>query len=104
MPHLIVKVVSFEIVGPYTLRIVFNDNTQQIINFKPVLNGYYYSPLRDLELFNQVRIDPEIHTLVWPNDADFDPTTLYKWHEGDGEELAVRLAHRIGDCADPLKY
>jgi hypothetical protein len=30
-------------------------------------------------LFNQVEIDPEIHTLVWPNGADFDPETLHNW-------------------------
>jgi len=38
-----------------------------------------------------VRLDPEIHTLVWPNDADFDPATLYCWNEGDGAELAAWL-------------
>lgn len=32
-----------------------------------------YGPLRDLALFNQVRIDTEVDTLVWPNGADFYP-------------------------------
>ena len=44
-------------------------------------------------VFNQVRLDPEIHTLVWPNDADFDPATLYHWNDGDGAELAERTRH-----------
>jgi hypothetical protein len=26
-----------------------------------------------------VRIDPEVQTLVWPNGADFDPTTRHDW-------------------------
>jgi len=30
-------------------------------------------------LFNEVRIDPEVHTLVWPNGGDFDPATLHDW-------------------------
>ncbi|UCE08689.1 MAG: DUF2442 domain-containing protein [bacterium] len=34
-----------------------------------------------LSLFNQVRIDPEVHTLVWPNGADFDPATSHDWDE-----------------------
>lgn len=46
-----------------------------------MLVGELYGPLRDLELFNQVRIDPEVHTLVWPNGADFDPATLHDWPE-----------------------
>ena len=88
--HPIVDIISFEIIGPYRLEIVFNDGKRQRIDFEPVLHGYYYGPLRDLKLFNQVRLDPEIHTLVWPNDADFDPATLYFWSEGEGEELANR--------------
>jgi len=35
----------------------------------------------DLSLFNQVTIDPEVFTIVWPNGADFDPTTLHDWPE-----------------------
>lgn len=92
MSHLMVRVVDCEIVRPYTLRITFDDGTVRVINFASVLEGYYYAPLRDLTLFNQVRVDPEAHTLVWPNGADFDPATLYNWDQGEGEELAQRVA------------
>ena len=37
--------------------------------------------LRDLTFFNRVRLDPEAGTLVWPNEADFDPATLHDWDE-----------------------
>ena len=79
MDHPIYRVLSFEIVGSYTLRIVFDDGAQQIVDFEPVLAGEIYSPLRNPALFNQVKIDPEAHTLVWPNGADFDPATLHDW-------------------------
>lgn len=94
MTHLMVNVTDLAIVGPYTLRITFDDGTEQTINFESVLYGYYYAPLRDLDFFNQVRLDPEVHTLVWPNEADFDPATLYDWHHGDGAELAQKVARR----------
>ncbi len=79
MKHLIYQVRTFEIVGPYTLRVQFTDNVERVINLKPVLAGELFGPLLDLQLFNQVAIDPEVRTLVWPNGADFDPSTLHDW-------------------------
>jgi hypothetical protein len=79
MNHPIYRVESFEIISPYTLKVKFDDATEQSINFHPVLAGDLYGPLRDLALFNKVEIDPEVNTLVWPNGADFDPATLHNW-------------------------
>ena len=89
MIHPIYRVLDFGIVAPYTLRVTFDDGTEQVIDFLPVLAGELFAPLRDLELFNQVRIDPEVQTLVWPNGADFDPATLHDWPEHI-ESLAAR--------------
>jgi hypothetical protein len=85
MNHPIYRVRSFEIVSAYTLKIRFDDGNEQTIDFRRILAGELYSSLRELELFNQVRIDPEVHTLVWPNEADFQGTcsTL-----GSGASLA----------------
>ncbi len=92
MNHPIHRVRGFQIVSPYTLRLRFGDNSEQTINFLPILAGELYGPLRDLALFNQVQIDPEVQTLVWPNGADFDPATLHDWpaHEQAFRELARR--------------
>ena len=65
--HAIYRVRLFESVALYTLCVQFDDRTEQVINFEPVLAGERFRPLRDLVLFNQVQIDPEVHTLVWPN-------------------------------------
>jgi hypothetical protein len=81
MDHPIYRVVGFEIVAPHTLVVHFDDGTAQTIDFRPVLSGELYSPLNDANVFNGVRIDPEVHTLVWPNGADFDPATLHDWSE-----------------------
>lgn len=86
MKHAIYRVESFEIIGDYTLQVKFDDQTAQTIDFQPVLAGEWYGPLRDFTLFNEVRLDPEVHTLVWPNGADFDPATLHDWPQ-DAEAL-----------------
>ncbi len=51
-------------------------------------------------MFGQVRIDPEAHTVVWPNGADFDPATLYDWPQ-HVEELRARV--RQWEVADPAQ-
>ena len=79
MDHPIYRVVSFERVGPYTLLVRFDDRTEQTIDFRPVLAGELYGVLRNPILFDGVEIDPEVHTLLWPNGADFDPATLHDW-------------------------
>ena len=70
------KVTSFEIAGPHRLRVEFADGLSRTIDFRPVLEGELYGPRRDLRVFNAVSLDPEVHTLVWPNGADFGPATL----------------------------
>ncbi len=91
MVHPIYQVVSFEIVGPHVLRVCFDDGTQQRIDLRSVLAGEVYGPLRQLDLFNQARLDPEVHTIIWPNGADFDPATLHDW-PFHARELAARAA------------
>ncbi len=78
MHHLLQVITGFAIAGPYTLRIIFDDNTSETIDFWP-LRGELCGPLRDRALFERVRLDSEIGTLVWPNGADFDPATLHDW-------------------------
>lgn len=73
------RVQDFGIVAPYTLHVIFDDATEQTIDFGPVLRGDLYGPLREPALFNRVALDTEVGTLVWPNGADFDPATLHDW-------------------------
>ena len=91
MNHRLCRVQSFVVTGPYSLRICFDDGAEQTINFEPVLAGELYGPLRDPATFAAVRLDPEAHTLVWPNGADFDPATLYDWPK-HSQELIDRAA------------
>ena len=94
MKHPICSVNRFEIVAPCTIRVGFDDDTVQTIDFRPILAGEMYGPLRDPVLFAQVAVNPDAHTLVWPNGADFDPATLHDWplYRVDFEEMARRWA------------
>ena len=98
MNHAIYRVTKVSIVAPYTLQISFDDQSEQRIDFRPILAGELYAPLRNIELFNQVTLDPEVYTLVWPNGADFDPATLHDWPTYSPALIAQvqkwELAHR----------
>ena len=88
MSHPIHRTTHFSIVGPYTLTVAFADGTEQRIDFKPVLHGPLFGALQDQATFNAVRLDSEAGTLVWPNDADFDPATLHDWPDVAEEKPA----------------
>lgn len=89
MNHPIYKIISFKLIGPYTLQLEFNDGLIKEIYFKEILKGEVYSPLKELKFFNMVSIDPEINTIVWSNGADFDLAVLHDW-----EEYKAELAER----------
>jgi hypothetical protein len=89
MSHGIHRVEHFEIVGPYTLALRFEDGTSQCIDFRPVLEGEIFVPLQDLKFFNSVELDPVFGTIQWPNGADFDPETLHDWPKYRDDLIAM---------------
>ncbi len=89
MTHPICRVEQFEIVAPYTLRLRFNDGSEQRIDFQPVLEGEVFGPLRDLAVFNAVELDTTFGTVQWPTGADFDPETLHDWPRYRDEMIAM---------------
>jgi hypothetical protein len=84
------RVVDFEIVGDYTIRVMFDDQTERVIDFEPILSGPVFGPLKDKVLFNQVTLDETFGTLEWPNGADIAPEVLHDWPE----HLAAIVARR----------
>lgn len=84
------RVVRFEIVDEYAIHLTFDDHTEQVIDFKPVLTGPIFGPLLDRALFDQVKLEENFGTLEWPNGADISPSVLYEWPE----HLASILARR----------
>ena len=71
------KVVSVEARPEYTLFLVFDDGTQGEVSIADRLFGSVFEPLRNIDFFERVQIDP-YGAVYWPNDADLAPDALYR--------------------------
>jgi hypothetical protein len=62
----------------YTVHVRFEDGVTADVDLSYLLDyGGVFEPLRDLEYFRRLRADAEAGTIVWPNEADIAPETLY---------------------------
>lgn len=63
----------------YTVHVRFEDGTAADVDLSYLLDyGGVFEPLREHEFFRRLRSDLDAGTIVWPNDADIAPETLYE--------------------------
>jgi hypothetical protein len=62
----------------YAVHVRFEDSTSADLDLSYLLDyGGVFEPLRDPEYFRQLKADSDAGTIVWPNEADIAPETLY---------------------------
>lgn len=49
----------------------FSDGAEGEVDLSNELDGPIFEPLRNIDVFRQFTLHPELRTLVWPNGADF---------------------------------
>lgn len=78
------RITSVRYVKDYILELTFSNGVSAETDLKDriVGRGGVFAPLEDKEFFKRVRVDPEVGTLVWPNDVDLDPDVLYSQATG----------------------
>ncbi len=72
-----IRVLECRYVTGYTVWLRFNDGVEGELNLEGELEGEVFDALRDLQVFRSVSLHPELHTIVWPNGADFAPEFLH---------------------------
>jgi len=66
-----------ETLGDFRVRLSLTDGSSREFDLEPYLKGPVFEPLRaDPALFQAVRVDEQLGTVVWPNGADIDPDVL----------------------------
>jgi hypothetical protein len=71
-------VTKVEYLEKYRLRLEFDDGTVREVDLENELYGEVFEPLKDLELFKQIYLNPDTKTIEWPNGADFAPEFLHE--------------------------
>ena len=90
-------VVKVEPRGAYQIWLQFQDGVEGEIDLAPVLRFQgVFAPLRDPEYFARVCVNPEIGTICWPNDADWDPLVLYSLVTGRPIESLLTRPEGVG--------
>ena len=73
-----VKLIKARYVRDYVVWLRFDDGAMGEVDLSDRLYGPVFQPLKDREYFQTFEVDQELHTLVWPNGADFAPEFLHE--------------------------
>ena len=65
-------------ISEYKLRLAFEDGSVRLVDLGPHLDGEIFEPLKDINYFKTVRVNPDLDTIVWDNGADMSPDFLYE--------------------------
>ncbi|MEK6676395.1 MAG: DUF2442 domain-containing protein [Planctomycetota bacterium] len=72
-------IIDVKYVGGTRLRLWFENGEERVIDISELVpfDGVF-EPLRTPSFFAQVRVEPDVGTIVWPNGADLCPDVLYE--------------------------
>jgi hypothetical protein len=72
-------VIEARAVGGYRVFVRFDDGVQGEIDLSSfmIFEGVF-APLKTADRFAEVRVNPDLGTICWPNGADIAPEALYE--------------------------
>lgn len=78
-----IKIRTVQPLDGHRLRLSFSDGAVKDVDVGRLLEaGGVFGPIRDSrDLLEQVRVNPETHTVEWPGEVDLDAAVLYGRHE-----------------------
>jgi hypothetical protein len=88
-----IEITEVEPLEGFWIRATFSDGAVKEIDLSQLLSGGgVFAPIQARrELFEQVRVNPETHTVEWPGEVDLDPDVLYgRFEPASGAEIERR--------------
>jgi len=74
---MILHITDAKYLEDYRIEVSFNDGKKGTVDLSQSLKGTVFDPLKDKNVFSQLKLDDELDTIVWPNGADLAPEYLY---------------------------
>jgi hypothetical protein len=74
---MIQRIIEAHHVRGFVIHLRFSDGTEGDVDLADDLSGEIFEPLNELSYFKQFVLHPELHTICWPNGADFAPEYLH---------------------------
>ena len=85
--------------GSYRIELEFDDGKSGVVDFSPYLKrGGVFERFKDLEFFRAFTVNAELGTLVWGEEVDVAPETLYA--AATGSDLPARMETSEASAAD----
>lgn len=72
-----IRVIEARYVRDYVLWLRFSDGVEGEVDLADDLDGPVFEPLRQPAVFRSFQLHPDLHTVAWPNGADFAPEFLH---------------------------
>ena len=80
----------------YQLYLRFEDNLEGIIDLQQQIEfSGVFELLKNPDYFAQVKVNPELGTIQWPNGADLDPDVLYSVLSNTPLDLYTHTANSL---------
>jgi hypothetical protein len=74
----LVRITSVKPLRDFVVSVKFTDGTSREIDLEPYLRGEIFENIRqNASVFQAMKIDERMGTIVWENGADIDPDVLY---------------------------
>ncbi len=70
------EIIEVEALKDYQLKLIFDDGEIKIKDMKPYLDKGIFKKLKDINVFNNVKI--KYGTISWENDIDMCADSLYE--------------------------
>ena len=71
-------IIAVQPLEDHLLHLRFEDGAEGVVDIAQLVEFTgVFAPLKVRNYFVKVRVNPELGTICWPNEADLDPAVLY---------------------------